>query len=241
MNRNKDSIELNNADRVEDPDVGSRVPSGGDMLDADRDDLHWDEDPQRPLIVRAPEQSDAADIWRLVQACEELDLNSPYAYLLMCTDFADTALVVRSRLSGPRDDRDVRGGAAEEIDAGEGKEGDLVAFVLGYRPPSAMETLFVWQIGVAKAHRKRGLGARLLDVLVDRCRARFGIGFLEATVTPSNLPSRVLFTRFARDRSAQMHERVAFWSSSFPDQAGSEKPHEDEIRLRIGPIRRDVA
>lgn len=175
-------------------------------------------EPDPRVTFREPCQADAAEIWELVEACDELDLNSPYAYLLLCTDFCETGLVAR-----------IEGGSEDA------HEGELVAFVLGYRRPSVPDALFVWQIGVAPSHRGKGMGARLLGMFFDRCQARDSIDMLEATVTPSNVPSRTLFSRFARDRSAAVEEAIAFDSKNFPAPMG--EPHEDEIRLRIGPIR----
>jgi L-2,4-diaminobutyric acid acetyltransferase len=46
------------------------------------------------VTFRAPVASDAADLWRLARDSGSLDLNSPYAALLWCTDFADTTVVL---------------------------------------------------------------------------------------------------------------------------------------------------
>ena len=186
------------------------------------------EECEERFMIRPPREADAMDIWGLVQSCDELDSNSPYAYLLLCTHFADTSLVVR--LGRPTGLKQCEG---------RDDEGALVGFVLGYRPPKDPDVLFVWQVGVDDAERGQGLGRQLLDTLVDRCRADWGAKFLEATVTPSNMASRMLFTKFARDRPAGMHESVAFSSSSFPLEEG--EPHEDEVRLRVGPIQRATA
>jgi len=205
-------------------------------------------DPELRLRLREPCRADAAEIWSLVAGRDELDVNSPYAYLLMCTDFSETGLVARRIEDDPR------------------TEGELVGFVLGYRPPKTPEALFVWQIAVAPSLRGEGMGSRMLSVLFDRCQANLSVDHLEATVTPSNLASRTLFTRFARERSAPIEETVAFRSSDFPvspepsspeshpgpgsdSNPGSPgptairsegEPHEDEIRLRIGPVGRSV-
>jgi L-2,4-diaminobutyric acid acetyltransferase len=215
--------EENEENHVDDPAPNGMIPTGSEEGALESIEL------STGLLIREPRESDAADVWRLVQDCKQLDSNSPYAYLLMCTDFSQTGLVVR-KCNGARD-----GERAES-----GREGELVAFVLGYRRPTHPETLFVWQIGVAEAQRGKGMASRLLELLFDRCVDRgpgsASVEFLEATVTPSNMASRLLFTHFARDRSAHVHERVAFASSSFPKQG--ESPHEDEVRLRIGPLKR---
>ncbi len=124
------------------------------------------------LSYRPVSLADGAAIWRLVQASEALELNTCYAYLLMCRDFADTCLV------------------AEE-------DGAVLGFVVAYRPPARRETVFVWQIGVAIEARGRGVARGLLMQLIasEGCR---GVRFLESTVTPSNIPSQKLFRSVAR-------------------------------------------
>ena len=76
------------------------------------------------ITFRGPAASDAADLWRLARDSGSLDLNSPYAYLMWCTDFADTAVV-----------------------ATDGDE--VVGFVVGHRPPTDPDSAFVWQVAVA--------------------------------------------------------------------------------------------
>lgn len=216
---------------VEDADVGRLIPPADEGAGA------LVEAPDQRLMLRPPRPADAADVWRLVEACEALDGNSPYAYLLLCSDFAETGMVVRA--AAPPSESESRGapdgmGQGEPVGEGDSGQGALVGFVLGYRPPARPQTLFVWQIAVAPECRGQGLGGRVLDRLVHRCRQTFGIEYLEATVTPSNGSSRQLFTKYARDRELQIHESLAFGASSFP--AELDAPHEDEIRLRIGPL-----
>lgn len=131
-----------------------------------------------------------------------LDENSPYAYLLLCTDFAET-------------------GAVAEGDGG------LAGFVLGYRPPARPESYFVWQIGVANEARGQGLGHALLEWVVDRARP-LGVRFLEATVTPSNHASQALFEAFARRTGSAVSEETAFAADLFP---GADHEAEVRIRI----------
>lgn len=157
--------------------------------------------------IRPPTARDAADIWQLVEDTPALDGNSPYAYLLLCTHFAQTGLVAR---------------------AGE----KLAGFVLGYARPDDGATAFVWQVGVAEEARGRGLGGQLLDAWFARCARRSDVRFLEATVTPSNEPSRRLFSSFAVRHGAPVRESVAFPASLFPGAVA----HEDEVSMRVGPV-----
>jgi L-2,4-diaminobutyric acid acetyltransferase len=163
--------------------------------------------PEGTFEIRPPLAADAQAIWQMVDGMPDLDLNSPYAYLLLCTHFASTGLVARA-----------------------GK--DLAGFVLGYARPDDPSTAFVWQVAVAESARGRGLARLLLDRWFARCARRSDVRFLEATVTPSNRASRALFASFADKRGAPMRERVEFPRVLFPETVS----HEDEVALRIGPV-----
>ncbi|MGH3322605.1 MAG: diaminobutyrate acetyltransferase [Streptosporangiaceae bacterium] len=159
-------------------------------------------------VLRPPAPEDGAAFWRIARDSAALDLNSPYAYLLWCRDFAATSVVATSTVEG----RDEPAG-----------------FVMGYLRPGAADTFVVWQVAVASHHRGRGLALRMLHHLADRLRPGGG-RFLEATVTPHNHPSARLFTAFARDRETQVDHHVLFSSDMFPND------HEDEVLYRIGPL-----
>lgn len=142
------------------------------------------------LQLRAPRPEDASAIWELVRDSSSLETNSPYAYLLLCTDFADTSLVLE-------------------------EGGELIGFELGYRPPRDPECVFVWQIGVAERARGRGLASRMLDALFARQQFA-GARYLQATVAPSNSASRALFLSFAARHDAACSELLAFPAGLFP-------------------------
>lgn len=124
-----------------------------------------------------------------------LDLNSPYAYLLLCSDFAETCVVAE-------------------------RAGRLVGFAGAYRPPPRPQSVFVWQIVTARDAQGSGLGGHLLDSLLARPACR-GVRFLEATVTPSNEASEALFQGFARRRGVPLVRETAFAAGFFPT-AGQE-------------------
>ncbi|MEX0704991.1 MAG: diaminobutyrate acetyltransferase, partial [Nitriliruptoraceae bacterium] len=157
------------------------------------------------IELRTPTPDDAAAMWQLVRDDGTLDVNSPYAYLLVCTDYADTSLVAT----------DGRG---------------VVGFVSGYRPPSQPDDLFVWQIGVHRRARRRGLGRRLLKALLD-CPGSEGATSLTATVTPDNEASMALFERFAANLGVPCERSERFAADLFP--AGD---HSAEFELRIHPL-----
>jgi L-2,4-diaminobutyric acid acetyltransferase len=157
------------------------------------------------ISLRAPTIADGADLWRLASSCD-LDLNSPYLYLLWCRDFADTSVIA-------------------EID------GATVGSIIGYRPPTEPDTLFVWQVAVDGAWRRQRLAIAMLDHLRDRLAPR--VRFVEASVTPSNEASASLFRSLAASSGAELASEELFARSAFPP----ERPHDPEVLVRVGPFR----
>ncbi len=144
-----------------------------------------------PVHFRNPTVGDGSAVWNLIKDAGTLELNTAYAYLLLCSDFADTSIVAE-------------------------RNGGLLGFVGGYLIPSRPDTVFVWQVGVSADARGEGVASRLLDhlVLSDGCR---DVRYLETTVTPSNKPSRALFGSLARRGESSLEESEGFPESVFPE------------------------
>ncbi|MCC6142231.1 MAG: diaminobutyrate acetyltransferase [Candidatus Hydrogenedentes bacterium] len=157
------------------------------------------------ICLRKPAATDAADVAKLVAESPPLELNTTYAYLLITTHFADTSVVAE-------------------------REGEIVGFVAGYRPPTAPEALFVWQVAVKDTARGLGIGSRMLVELLKR-PACDGVRYLTTTVTPSNASSTRLFQRFAEKQHAEFITERHFGAELF---GGG---HEEEVLYRIGPLR----
>lgn len=119
-----------------------------------------------------------------------LDLNTSYAYLLWCRDFASTSVVA-------------------DVDGTPG------GFVTGYLRPDQPDTLMVWQVAVDEEHRGRGLARRMLSELVDAVPSR--VTGMETTITADNAASIALFTSFADSRGARITREPVFDASLFPD------------------------
>ncbi|MDX5310866.1 MAG: GNAT family N-acetyltransferase, partial [Rhodococcus sp. (in: high G+C Gram-positive bacteria)] len=83
-------------------------------------------------------------MWQIARDSKVLDVNSSYAYVLWCRDFAATSVVATAG------------------------DHEAVGFVSGYRRPEAPDTLFVWQVAVDQDQRGRGVAGRMLDSLWDR-------------------------------------------------------------------------
>lgn len=141
------------------------------------------------LVLRAPTVADGAAMWRLAEASGGLDLNTPYAYLLWCRDFAATSAIA-------------------EIG------GEAVGYVTGFLRPEEPSTLFVWQVTTSPEVRGRGLAGRMIESVLDRLGDR--VTHLEASVTPDNVASRRTFAGVAERRGAALVEEELFVGTDFP-------------------------
>ncbi|HZG72866.1 MAG TPA: diaminobutyrate acetyltransferase [Chondromyces sp.] len=157
------------------------------------------------LRLRQPTKEDGASVWELIKSTGILDLNSPYSYLMLCEYFPDTCVV------------------AEE-------DHRIIGFVSAFRPPQARDTIFVWQVAVHESQKGKGLGRRLLEELLNRESCE-DVHYLEATVSPSNLPSQSLFKGVAKRLNCPCEV-----SECFPEDLFPESGHEAEQTYRIGPF-----
>lgn len=161
------------------------------------------------LVVRSARQDDGADLWRMTKAAGTLDLNSPYAYLMVGRHFGATCAVAEK-------DREPGG------------------FVTAYRLPETPHVLFVWQVAVLPSLRRHGMAKRMiLDILARP--AASGVTHIHTTVTPSNAPSIALFESVARELDAPLDVTTGFRAEEFPAEAPGEA-HEEENLFVIGPF-----
>lgn len=144
-----------------------------------------------PVAIERPLPEDGSALWRIARDSTVLDLNSSYAYLLWCRDFASTSVIARVG-------------------------GEAAGFVTGYRRSDDRQTLFVWQVAVDAEHRGAGIAGQLLNGLLDRVIPE-GVRYLETTITASNTASIRLFSALARDRDTEIGRTELFTAGSFPD------------------------
>jgi L-2,4-diaminobutyric acid acetyltransferase len=157
------------------------------------------------ILLRQPTRRDGAALHQLVEACPPLDVNSRYAYLLLCEHHAATSVVAES-------------------------DGRLVGAITAYIPPDRPDTLFVWQVAVAQPMQGRGLGSRMLEHLLQGCIVPRGLRRIETTIGPSNQASQKLFTGFARRHGVGCAAAPFFTAADFGD--GN---HEEEQLYQLGP------
>lgn len=162
-----------------------------------------------PWVMRPPRVQDGPAIYQLIASSPPLDLNSPYAYFIQALHFSDTCLLAEA-------------------------SGTVAAYVSGYVPRNARDTLFVWQVATHPDWRGQGLARILVCNLLARHPE---VRWLETTIGPSNLASQTLFQGIARVTHSEVQAQPCFeaelFQAALPDGAAE---HEAEMLFRIGPF-----
>ena len=141
--------------------------------------------------LREPVRADGWALYSLIRSCPPLDVNSAYAYFLVCDHYRTTTIL------------------ATQAEA-------LNGCVTAYRRPDARDTLFVWQVAVRAEARGQGLGHRMLDALLCRPAVQ-GVKWIETTISPSNVASRRLFGSWAVAQGVRMEETAYLEPDDFGD------------------------
>lgn len=108
----------------------------------------------------------------------------------------------------------------------------IVGFVSGFIKPKSPDTLFIWQVAVDESERGKGLATKMLKFLLeqDACKQ---VSYIEATVSPSNIPSQQLFHGLARKLGTEVNVSDCFTAKDFPEEG-----HEDELIHLVGPFKK---
>lgn len=141
---------------------------------------------------RKPNLDDGADVWELVKDIKVLDLNSSYSYLMWCSYFSETSIVVELN-------------------------GKIVGFVSGFLKPTTPNRLFVWQVAVCESQRGKGYASSMVKQLLKR-DACSEVRYIDTTVTPSNKASQKLFAGLARDLNTDIQVSPCFTANDFPEK-----------------------
>lgn len=150
------------------------------------------------ILLRSPTLEDGMDVFRLVENCPPLDINSSYCNLLQCSHFANTSVVAQ-------------------------RNGVMVGFISGYVIPDRLDTLFIWQVAVAEQARGVGLASRMLGHILERPHCA-DIAYLETTITQDNPASWALFRRLAKGlladfRSSEWMDKNIHFSGQHDSEA----------------------
>src|SRR5699024_8768919 len=141
---------------------------------------------------REPNLDDGADIWNLIKDTKVLDLNSSYSYLMWCSYFSETSIVIELK-------------------------GKVVGFVSGFIKPTDKNRLFIWQVAVDESERGKGYASKMLNALLERENCA-DVKYLETTISPSNMASQKLFHGLARDLDTKIHVNELFTATDFPEE-----------------------
>ncbi|MFA5504882.1 MAG: diaminobutyrate acetyltransferase [Vulcanimicrobiota bacterium] len=153
------------------------------------------------IVYRPSRASDGKEMWRLLEEIGTLERNTGYFYVLFACEFHRSCVVAE-------------------------KDGRMIGFVVGFRPPERPGSVFVWQVGVSPKARGQGVASKLLKALLEQTRATV----LEATVSPDNLASRALFQSLAQKMEVTCTVEPYFREHHFYH------PHEPEELFSIGPL-----
>lgn len=149
-----------------------------------------------PIAFETPTVEDSQDVWQLVKDSKVLDVNSAYAYMLLCSHFAETSILAK-------------------------QDEDVVGVITGYRLPKDPKTLFVWQVAVDERVRGQSVAGRMLEKLLEN---QSGVEAVKTTVSPSNKASRRFFEKFAKRVGATVSIDEGFSEDLFPGGAHEEEP-----------------
>jgi L-2,4-diaminobutyric acid acetyltransferase len=141
----------------------------------------------------------------LIAACAPLDVNSAYCNLLQCTDFAESCVIAE-------------------------RDGRVIGWVSGYRPPVSPENFFVWQVAVSAEARGQRLAGRMIEELLARPR-HADATYLTTTVTDDNRSSWAMFEGLARTWGVTLEKTIRFERDA---HLGGH--HATEWQARIGPL-----
>src|SRR5699024_696335 len=146
-------------------------------------------------------------MFRIVKESKVLDVNSSYSYLLWSKYFSKASIIATC-------------------------EDEVIGFVSGFLQPESPDTLFVWQVAVDQKFRGHGLATKLIQQLIQQIDQETDVRYLEATVTPSNVPSSKLFQGLAKKHKTDCSIFECFSEEQFPGP-----DHEAELTYRVGPLK----
>ncbi|AGF77599.1 diaminobutyrate acetyltransferase [Desulfocapsa sulfexigens DSM 10523] len=128
----------------------------------------------KQISFRSPTSYDATTMQLLAVDSKVLSVHDTYYYALMARHFEETCVIAEC-------------------------EGIPCGYVTAYIPPGQPDTLFIWQVGVARKFQGKGVGRSMLLSLLNAVRP----DFLEATISPDNQASIGLFRSVAKFFAAE--------------------------------------
>lgn len=163
------------------------------------------------ITFSRPQLEDGMHIYRLVQNCPPLDLNSSYLYFLQASHFSETCLLAKDH------------------------NHQAIGWVSGYLHPQDRNTFFVWQVAVSEAARGQGLAKKMLLALLERPSLRH-VNAITTTISPSNLASQNVFKSAARAFDWQIQTEDFLTEAHFMGESHEAEPLYRLTRSDLGPL-----
>ena len=125
---------------------------------------------EKRISVSTPTKNSGYAIYKLIERCQPLDLNSPYLYFIQSHYFQKTCAIATC-------------------------SNDVIGFVSGFMDPLKENTLFVWQVAIDEPFRGRGLAQTLINYILQQ---NLNTEFIETSITEDNLASQKLFNKLSK-------------------------------------------
>lgn len=156
------------------------------------------------VIYQSPDVSHAPQISRMVRESAELDNNSEYIYALWCTYFSPHSAVAL-------------------------RDGEVIAFVTGFRCPTAPDTYFLWQTATKPRHGVPNLGVDLILYAAER-EIETGARAIAASVDAKNKPIKMLMKSLCKRLGGRIETDILFPSDIL---STGDADHHDEVLYTI--------
>lgn len=144
-------------------------------------------------------------VLNLVKSCEPLDLHTPYTYWVLCHYFGDYSFIIR-------DETDIPVG--------------LITSLLINN-----EIIFIWQIGIIKEYRRKGIGKKLIRKVINKAKEN-EIKKIQFTIDFSNNASLSTFRSIAKEQKAEM-KKIGESNIELNKKVSNEDIYEIKLPLTI--------
>ena len=125
---------------------------------------------EKKISVSSPTKNSGYAIYKLIERCQPLDLNSSYLYFIQSHYFQKTCAIATC-------------------------SNDVIGFVSGFMDPLKENTLFVWQVAIDEPFRGHGLAQTLINYILQQ---NLNTEFIETSITEDNLASQKLFSKLSK-------------------------------------------
>lgn len=149
------------------------------------------------LITKAPNIQDAKNVYLLAKNSKPLDLNSEYAYMLVCDHFSQTSVIA----------------ILDEV---------IIGFISGYVLPKDPKTLFIWQVATHSDYRGKKIPYYMFKNLLLR-EELLHIDNIKTTISPSNIASKKMFLKLANMLDSKVTTQKYIQKEDFLEESHEEE------------------